>query len=59
MPVGDVFVLFYWSSFRFLKDDESLRKWKELLLGSIDLSIYGGTLLSLSLSLNFLGFHRP
>ncbi|KAB1213465.1 Rho GDP-dissociation inhibitor 1 [Morella rubra] len=25
------------------KDDESLRKWKELLLGSIDLSIYGET----------------
>jgi hypothetical protein len=42
-------LMFYWFSFCFLKDDESLRKWKEQLLGSVDLSAVGGSL-SLSLS---------
>lgn len=29
--------------FLFLKDDESLRKWKEQLLGNVDVSAVGGT----------------
>lgn len=34
-----------------VQDDESLRKWKEQLLGSVDLDSVGGLFLSLSLSL--------
>jgi hypothetical protein len=29
--------------FCILKDDESLRKWKEQLLGNVDVSAVGGT----------------
>lgn len=47
-------VLFFWFSFCFLKDDESLRKWKEQLLGNVDLSAVGG-IFSFSLSLHYLG----
>lgn len=36
-------MLFLCDEFCILKDDESLRKWKEQLLGNVDVSAVGGT----------------
>jgi hypothetical protein len=47
-------VLFYWFCFCLVKDDESLRKWKEQLLGSVDLTAVGGIF---ALCLSF-GLHK-
>lgn len=36
-------MFFVCDEFCILKDDESLRKWKEQLLGNVDVSAVGGT----------------
>ena len=43
-------MLLYFLSTFFVKDDESLRKWKEQLLGRVDFSAVGGTCNSVSLT---------
>lgn len=45
---------FFGVEFLRIQDDESLRRWKEQLLGSVDLNNVGG--ISLVITTNFVGF---
>ena len=50
-----VFMSFFGVEFLRIQDDESLRRWKEQLLGSVDLNNVGGISLAIT---NFVGFLR-